>query len=374
MIQKKYIPIIKTGESELKALKNLSSEQKEFMLPLFELTKARKKPKEAEGSIENNIEFLQTNFKDYPFILDITNDDKLSNTELDNLLTSQNNYENWVKFCLEQKNMFKNFYPTVMIVEEEQEDYQDYLNKLQNQLLILCTNFEYIVFRAQNELVAKNLILDINNLIKKGFVPNLAKKIIFILDYRYINNTMKSVDIASKICKVLHSLEIENIVISCTSFPKSVSEYMSTSDFVKFKIKEFDFYRNILNELNDRSIKLIYSDYATVNPVRNDNVIFARGWIPRIDVPALDEYIYCRRMRRDKKQSYADVYKNVAKKVVISAYYQNLLRNDINGWGMQEIFNASNDNIGGSSPRHWISVRMNIYIELLSKFINIILP
>lgn len=46
MIDKKYIPVIKTGESELKAIKNLTAELKSFILPLFELTKARKKPKE----------------------------------------------------------------------------------------------------------------------------------------------------------------------------------------------------------------------------------------------------------------------------------------------------------------------------------------
>lgn len=373
MIDKQYIPIIKTGESELKAIKNLTVELKSFILPLFELTKARKKTKEAEGSIRNNIAFLQENFKKTPFILDLTNDDKLGNTEIDNLLTSQNNYENWVNFCLEQKPLFSEFYPTVAIVEEKNEEYEDYIYKLRNQIIKLCSNFKYIVFRAQNESIAKNLILDINNLIKKGDVNNLAKKIIFILDYRYINNSTKSIDIAAKLCKVLYSLGVENIVISSTSFPKTVSEYMNTSDFVKFKIKEFDFYRNIKKELNDKNINLIYSDYATVNPIRNDNVVFARGWIPRIDVPALDEYVYCRRKRRDKKQSYADVYKSIAKKIIDSDYYNNLLQRDIKGWGIQEILNASNDNIGGSSPRYWISVRMNIYIEMLSKIINTIL-
>ena len=373
MIQKKYIPIIKTGESELKAIKNLSVELKEFILPLFELTKARKKPKAEEGSIKNNLEFLQENFKETAFILDLTTDDNLSNTEIDSFLTSQNNYKNWVDFCLEQKNIFKEFYPSVIISEEENEEYQVYIDKLQNQLITLCNNFKYVVFRAQNESIAKNLIIDINNLLKRKIINNLSKKIIFILDYRYINNSCKSIDIAAKICNVLFSLGIENIVISSTSFPKNVSEHMATSDYIKFKIKEFDFYRNIKQKINNKNIKIIYSDYATVNPVRNDNVVFARGWIPRIDVPTLEEYIYCRRIRREKKQSYADVYMNIAKKVVQSNYFNNLLKINVKGWGIQEIINASNDNVRGSSPRFWISVRVNIYIEMLSKIINTIL-
>lgn len=368
MIQKKYIPIIKTGESELKAIRNLNENIKNFMLPLFELTKGRKKPKNAEGEIKNNIEFLQANFKETPFILDLTNDDKLINSEIENLLSSENNYANWVEFCFEQNKIFKEFYPTVMVVEEE--NYEQYLNKLLAQLIRLCSKFKYIAFRAQNESIAKNLILDINNILKLNKISNLSKKIIFILDYRYINNSTKGIEIASQICQILNSIGIENIVISSTSFPKNVSEHMSASDFVKFKIKEFEFFRNIRKNLNNKSIHLIYSDYATVNPVRNDNVVFARGWIPRIDVPSLDEFIYCRRMRRGKNQSYADVYKLIAQKVVSAEYYNVLVQNDIKGWGVQEIFNASKDIVGGSSPRFWISVRMNIYIEMLSKIIN----
>ena len=74
-----------------------------------------------------------------------------------------------------------------------------------------------------------------------------------------------------------------------------------------------------------------------------------------------------------KKQSYADVYKTLAKKIALSDYYTDLIENNVNGWGMQEIINASNNNVGGSSPRYWISVRVNIYIEMLSQVIDKVL-
>ena len=368
--KKKYIPIIKTGEAELRALKFTTAEIKDFILPLFELTKGRKKPKSEEGSIENNLLFIEKHFKNYPFIIDLTTDDKLSNSEIEKFLTSENGYKNWVDFCISIKPKYREFYPSVVIVEEQ--DYNSYYSKLYSQIKILTDNFKYIVFRAQNESIAKNLILDINNIIKQGNIKNFTNKIIFILDYRYINDAQKGVDTSAKICKVLNRIGIKNIVISSTSFPKTVSEYMSASDYVKFKLKEIEFFQNIKKLINNNDINIIYSDYATVNPVRNDNVVFARGWIPRIDVPSFDNHIHCLRARRLKKQSYADVYQSIASSVVNKDYFTSLVEKNINCWGVQEITNASIGNVGGSSPRYWISVRMNIYLNLLQNIINTI--
>lgn len=363
--KKKYIPIIKTGEAELRALKFISAEIKNFILPLFELTKGRKKPKTEEGSIENNLKFLENNFKEYPFILDITTDDNLINSEIESFLSSEDNYKKWVEFCLSLKSKFSKFYPTVVVVEEE--DYESYIDKLTIQMQTLSNNFDYIVLRAQNETIAKNLIIDLNNIIKKGFVKNIEDKLIFIIDYRYINDVNKSVDIASGLCSVLYKIGIKNIVLSSTSFPKTVSEYMGTDDYKDFQMKEFIFYQNIKNKLNNKNINLIYSDYATANPVRNDNVIFARGWIPRIDIPSLDKAIHCIRKRREKNQTYADVYEQIASKIITKDYFQHITKNNFKCWGLDEIINASNGNVGGSSPRYWISVRINIYLSILQQ-------
>ena len=50
--QRKYVPIIKTGEAEIKAISNIDDNVQNFILPLFELTRGRKKQKEDEGKIE----------------------------------------------------------------------------------------------------------------------------------------------------------------------------------------------------------------------------------------------------------------------------------------------------------------------------------
>ena len=366
ILGKKYVPIIKTGESELRALRELDFDVKNIMLPMFELTRGRKNPKLDEGSIESSLKFLEQNFKEVPFILDLTLDEKLTNTEIKLLFSNNNNYANWVNFCLEHKEKFKCIIPVVQMIEET--NYAEYIFKLKNQVKVLCEHFKYIVFRVNNESVAKNVILDINNIIKSDVVHNIQEKIIFVFDFKYINNTTQGVDITQKLIGVLNKIGVKNIVISSTSFPENVSDYMGMNDFVKFKMKEIEFFRNCVQGISNMNIT--YSDYATVNPVRNDNVVFAKGWIPRIDVPALDYFIYCRRQRRKKEGTYADSYITVAEKVAKSDYFKELSNEYKNCWGIEEIIKASEGIVGGSSPRFWISVRVNIYLNIVDKIIN----
>lgn len=364
--QKKYIPIVKTGEAEIKAMSNIDNNVREFILPLFELTRGRKSQKEDEGKIAKKIQFLKDSYRDVPFILDLTGIDDLSNTEIEQLHSSENSYSNWVNFCIDHKNEFGTFYPVVQI--EEEEEYGLYIEKLNQQILELCNNFDYIVFRSQDIVEARDLISDIKNILDRDSSKNinLKDRIIYILDYKYINNSEQNVETAKTFINVLTSLGVKNIVLSSTSFPANVSEHMNASNYIAFKIKELDFYKKVLNELNIKDLNLVYSDYASINPIRNDNV-FARGWIPRIDVPSIDKQIHCLRKKRPENTTYADTYILVAREVIQKKYFKDLINQNIISWGLNTIINAANGNVEGSAPRFWISVRMNMYLTLLEK-------
>lgn len=364
--QKKYVPIVKTGEAEIKAMSNIDDNVKNFILPVFELTRGRKSQKEDEGKIAKRIQFLKDNYKDFPFILDLTGIDDLSNSEIEQLHSSENSYSNWVNFCRTQKNNFGIFYPVVQIEEEEQ--YGLYIEKLNQQVIELCNDFEYIVFRSQDIIEARDLITDIKTILDRDTSKNinLKDRIIYILDYKYINNSEHNVETAKTFINILTAIGIKNIVLSSTSFPANVSEHINGTDYISFKIKELDFYKNVLREVNNKNINLIYSDYASINPIRNDNV-FARGWIPRIDVPSIDKQIHCLRKKRAENTTYADTYVIVAREVAQKKYFKDLITQNIISWGLNTIVNAANGNVEGSAPRFWISVRMNIYLTLLEK-------
>ena len=366
IIQKKYAPIIKTGEAEIKAMSNIDDNVKNFILPIFELTRGRKNQKEDEGKIAKRIQFLKDNYNDVPFILDLTGIDDLSNSEIEQLQSSENSYSNWVNFCRTQKNNFGIFYPVVQIEEEEQ--YGLYIEKLNQQIIELCNDFEYIVFRSQDIIEARDLITDIKTILDRDTSKsiNLKGRIIYILDYKYINNSEHNVETAKTFINILTAMGIKNIVLSSTSFPANVSEHINGTDYISFKIKELDFYKNVLREVNNKNINLIYSDYASINPIHNDNV-FARGWIPRIDVPSTDKQIHCLRKKRAENTTYADTYVIVAREVVQKKYFKDLITQNIISWGLNTIVNAANGNVEGSAPRFWISVRMNMYLTLLEK-------
>lgn len=364
--QRKYVPIIKTGEAEIKAISNIDDNVQNFILPLFELTRGRKKQKEDEGKIEKKIQFLKDKFKSIPFILDLTGIKDLSNTEIEQLHSSKDSYKNWITFCKTNKEEFGTFYPVVQI--EEEEEYGLYIEKLNQQITELCKYFDYIVFRSQGIIEARDLISDIKTILdrKSSKNINLKDKIIYVLDYKYINNAEQNIETAKTFINVLTALGIKNIVLSSTSFPANVSEYMNPSNYITFNMKELDFYKKVLNEVSSKDLNLVYSDYSSINPIRNDNV-FARGWIPRIDVPSIDKKIHCLRKKRPENTTYADTYILVAREVIQKKYFKDLINQNITSWGLDTIMNAALGNVEGAAPRFWISVRMNIYLTLLEK-------
>ena len=363
----KYIPIIKTGESELRALANIDNSVKDFITPLFEITRGRRLPKSSESFIDKKIDFLSSNFYNTLFILDLTSDKTLSNNEIEQLHSSKENYQNWISFCINNKNNFGSFYPVIQI--EEEDDYNKYISKLYEQVKALTKEFDFIVFRSQNESEAMDLITDIKELLDKDINNDycISEKIIYVLDYKYVKDINKCINTAKVFIKALNTLGIKNIVISSTSFPSNVSEYMAEVDNIDFDIKEIELYKILYKDINTSGINLIYSDYASINPIRNDN-IYARGWIPRIDVPSNDKKIYCSRKRRDKatNESYAKVYAQIAKQIVTCKYFTNLFIEQIISWGHFEVTNAAEDNVGGATPSFWISTRMSMYLKLMS--------
>lgn len=182
---------------------------------------------------------------------------------------TQDFYSSWCEQCIALKNSFSKFYPVVQI--EEENDYSTYMTHLRAQVDCLLEHFEYIAFRSQDEKSAINIITDINNLIKLRQQENsdssFLSRIIYILDYRYINDSTTGIATAKLFIEKLAQIGIFNIIISATSFPMSVSEVMSDKETkTVLPIKEISFFEKIKKESTNSKLNLIYSDYATANP------------------------------------------------------------------------------------------------------------
>lgn len=365
-MNKKYAVVIKTGEAEIRAVENLPKDTISQFLPIIELTRGRKIAEKSDEEkkanrlsgkelypLEKRLEKIITIFKKQTICLDLTADLSLSNKKIDELYNPNNGYENWVNFLvsLKQEGYFEEIIPCIIINVED----QNFEENLKLQIQKLTNNFKNIVYR--NSLSDDNCYDDID-LIKSEIKD--TSNLIFMVDCGYIVPASHIVFYdkvkhrVNRLVKVLPTRT--NFIICGTSFPKQISDF--GNDYTDtFKLIE----KQLFDKLSiDCSANLIYADYATINPIRNDEVIMARGWIPRIDVPTKNE-IYYYRIRRPKGSSqYKNTYVEVAKLCKNDSRFPNLMKSN---WGILEIIRCADDKPSSSSPSFWISVRMNIHIQ-----------
>ena len=115
----------------------------------------------------------------------------------------------------------------------------------------------------------------------------------------------------------------------------------------------------MFNDISHVFKDVIYGDYGTVNPQRNDKIVMANGWLPKIDV-ALKTLVYYQRRRRPKGvTAYSSTYEKVAQLVTADSRFP-LSQTDI--WGIRQIVDCSLGVVPSSQPSFWISVRMNTHI------------
>ena len=364
MIGFSYIPVIKTGDADLKALQNLSDVCKNRFTPLIELTRGRRSKKDGVGMLQKRIDKLKE-INLHRFFIDLTGDFSLSNVEIDIKHSNKDNYKEWCDYCLSLKQIFPLICPVIQI--EEDENYEDYLTGLAQQILFMQEHFDYIMFRVdENNYI--NIVSDLKELISRYGNINILK-IYYMFDSKYIRDDITFSDVIVKCCEILSSIGIKNIVISSTSYPNSISEALGNLSNEDLKIetlpmRELNFFNNIKKKLHD--VNFIYSDYASVNPIRNDNVVMTKGWIPRIDIPYFDKMIIYRKRRGTS--SYATKYKEIAISICSCKEF-NYAKQNYNCWGIKEIEKTAYGAVSGANITFWISVRINIYLTM--KLMNI---
>lgn len=360
----RYIPIIKTGDAEMRGLENLSEKVKDQITPLVELTRSRSTKKLPRGDIFRRIARLNQAYGKRQFIIDLTGIKELTNQQIEELLKSDGNYKTWVKFITERKQELPLLIPTVQ-VKEDIDDLQEINRRLQGQVRELNKCFDLIAYRF--EVHDQNYISDLD-IIKKEI--DLPSKLICVIDSNFINQQKATIysNAIENVITNLAKLGIYNIIVAGTSFPQNPTAF-GEDEHGDYNLEEVITYNSVKKDLDHnikKKINLIYGDYASINPNRNDQ----RGgspWVPRIDIPNLETLFYFR-SRRNKKieESYAQAYERVARQVFQDTRYKKIKKELGSCWGLQQIELAANGVPPGLSPSFWISVRMNIHITLRS--------
>lgn len=350
----KYWIIVKTGEAEIRALENVSPRILSHTVPLIEITRGRKVTKDSVEAypFDKRLSKIKGVFKGQTIAIDVTSEEALSSLETDRLYSPENGYRNWIDFLIQLKdeNVFTEIIPTVLFNFED----ENFEENIARQIQSLQDNFESILYRS--DISDDNCYEDIELIHRKiadktlhividcGYIPQASYKNVAAKCIARINNVKQIIEDSS--C---------NYVVASTSFPNNVRD-LGDVNTDTFMISEIEMFNAIIKEHND----VTYADYASINPIRNDTVTMARGWIPRIDVP-LDKIVYYYKERRPKGvTAYASTYTQVARSVCLDGRFPYGLSEN---WGVAQIMSCAQGASPSASPSFWISVRMNIHIE-----------
>jgi hypothetical protein len=356
-----YYLIVKTADAEMKALENTDPSVMERITPIIELTRGRKLPSKEKDPEKKKLEIPRHPydkrlericgiFKGKRVIFDLTSDSTLSSIEIKELYNPDGGYKNWVMLLSKLKDCggFADITPCVILkAEDELLD-----ENMAIEVDALTKLFNSVAYRS--DIFDDNCYYDIE-IIKRHMN---GKQLVVIVDCSYVVQASIS-DYAKKVKARVTNLRkiVPNdtiIIVSATSFPRNIGDI--GDDFHdSFQLSEVELSR----KLEADGIKVAYSDYGSINPIRNDTIIMSHGWIPRIDVAIEDSIFYYRERRPDKTTDYAPQYTKVAQYVVNDKDFPKGL--DWN-WGIKQIRNCAAGSRPGSSPSFWIAVRMNIHL------------
>ena len=346
-----YVLVVRTGEAEITAVENLDSTVFNDVLPLLELTRGRKHTIDDVVSypFDARLARLKSKLSGKEVAIDVTSEDSLSCSETEQFYDYRNGYENWVNFLrkLKNENVFQSIVPSLMMNFDD-ENFDENFKK---EIHALLQEFGILLYRCSLE--------DEDCYDDLSFIQEELgdKKMYILIDCGYMAQAMQH-NVADK-CKarinnIRHLLSCNYDIIVCgTSFPNNIKD-IGNDDTDVFRTSEVDVFESCHEEYD----KIIYGDYGSVNPKRNDGVVMARGWGPRIDVPLEYEVFYYRQRRPPKETKYSSTYRDVAKKVMRDVRFPHYLK----CWGTSMISQCAYTTVPSSSPRFWISVRMNIHV------------
>jgi phosphopantetheine adenylyltransferase len=348
----KYSVVIKTGEAEIRAIENTEKSILNQVFPLIEITRGRKVKNEIDPyPFEKRLAKLKESFAGQTVAFDLTSDDALSSPKIEMLYNYDNGYQNWIDFLLQikEENTFKEIVPTILLNTEDENFNDNLLLQVQN----IKQNFTSILYR--NSILDENCYDDFELL--KEYLR--GTKLYIIIDCEYTpqasqnNFAEKAIARIQNIKSILNDIDIK-FIVTATSFPNNVTD-LGDVECDTFSLSEIQIHNAVCNKIPN----VIYGDYASINPKRNDTVTMARGWIPRIDVALQDSIYYYKKRRPQGISAYAATYTQVAQSVVRDNRFPNDLENN---WGIQQISTCAKGGAPSSTPRFWIAVRMNIHI------------
>ncbi len=331
-----YYPNLKTTDSELRALRNLSAEVKRKIRPVFELTRSRKTKKTPEGSLVRRAEQLR---EAYPgkFVLDLCTEPSLMNDETLDLFDEFNGYIAWSKFL--DSCFSREIIPCALYVEDgSKENFQKQVKWIVQRYGIVCLRtsvadeFIATLYDWALEVVSQDQVM-------------LCPVLYYVQESEY-QSALAACQFY--VTNVIGNRSPKELLFVGSSFPRSVLDLPGCLDasgsFPATEVRLETALKNVYPALPIQS-----ADFSSVHPRRYETK--GGTWVPRIDYFESDTFKYSR--FRQSAGGY------VAAAQMISQFAISHLPNC---WGTDQIRLAHYGKAPGASPSFWISVRINCWI------------
>lgn len=366
-----YHLILKTGDAELRAWRQLEASRKSKICVHCEITRGRKKPNKdksipAEYNISKVLSVIAEDFDVCEVcVVDITREPTLKSNETEALGSPDDGYAKWVETVFDLKGQNDRICPTLIINPHEADDYGKFQEDVFKQFESFSGEFDRICYRA-SVLFDDSFIDDIEMLADRiNAYIDAGGVFEVLLDFEYIqpSTAMLHASYSAPIIRAIREF-CPAITIVCvgTSFPRNVTE-IGDEKSDEFRLEEVALFDEI-NRLHNEPVS--YGDYGSINPIRNDFSppvgVHLRA---RIDFPTASNTIFYYRVDPVVDEasgtlisSRTSMYKSAAKLVASSSSFSIVP----NSWGCDMIIEAANKSPSGSSPSFWISVRMEIHI------------
>jgi hypothetical protein len=328
-----YLPILRSRAAELRGLRELSSSDLSKLLPVVELTRSRRTPKNTSGDVRKSVELVCEILGHRPFVADLTSLDSLQNSEFDRLLSDDDSFRVWTDFA--EANLPDHCIPIVHLLEPFE------LPSFMGQVERLWRKFQRVAVRIPTS------YRDFGPFLEALVTLPGYQDVVLILDAGFVTKTTVG-GAAARLGEMLQEVAgmgIRDLSVASSSFPISVVSAGGGDDTGELQLWEVELGKWCQSQFSNVS----YGDYAAIHPMDFKGAV--TNWVPRVDVMLDDTFYYYRYRRSDGG------YIRAAQGARSDSRYVPL-----DCWAHGNIEKAADGNPPGRSPSFWIANRVNFHL------------
>jgi hypothetical protein len=344
----KYIPTLRTRASELLAVEKLSDETKSKILPFICLCKANR-------ILDADSAFAKWNeINNKPVIVSLSDNPHLLLSDFNKLASTSDDFANWENFITKSKKINEGVIPSLILHKDVGK--RDFVKQLQR--------FE----SAFNKIVLKINPMnrrEVAAAITAASVINSTNNILFILDSGQIGREHQRASLDATIFALNELRSVDptiEVVTTSTSFPRVFQSYSNNAEGSYGEIPMLEWEN--FHALGGDEVA-IYGDYAGIHGEFYEGS-YAK-FVARVDYPTPALWIFERRKQANVNEEREALYSQAARGIITNESWDDSL--DV--WGSEIIKQAAQGTLGKfGSPSKWISVRVNLHIERIVRFLE----